>query len=76
MGVKLPTNLHDGQHATPLNRLRHDQCRWILSEHPQKALFCGAPVERGSWCGEHSRIVYAPRRDDHSSTRIQDDVAR
>ena len=62
MGTKLPTDFGDLKHATSLSRLKHGQCRWIVKEHPQKVLFCGAPVERGSWCAQHARIVYQPQR--------------
>ena len=44
MGSKLPTNSNDAKHATSLSRLKHGQCRWIISERPQKLLFCGAPA--------------------------------
>ena len=53
MGSKLPTDSNDAKHATSLSRLKHGQCRWIISERPQKLLFCGAPAERGSWCAQH-----------------------
>jgi hypothetical protein len=67
MGAKLPVNFHDAKQATSLSRLKHDQCRWIVSEPPQKVLFCGAPAERGSWCARHARIVYQPKREDQAA---------
>jgi hypothetical protein len=66
MGAKLPTDLHDAKHATSLSRLKHGQCRWIVSERPQRLLFCGAPSERGSWCAQHARIVYQSRSEERS----------
>jgi hypothetical protein len=66
MGSKLPTDSNDAKHATSLSRLKHGQCRWIISERPQKLLFCGAPAERGSWCAQHARIVYQLPKGDRS----------
>jgi hypothetical protein len=63
MEGKLPTDSNDAKHTTSLSRLKHGQCRWIISERPQKLLFCAAPAERGSWCTQHARIVYQLPKD-------------
>ena len=67
MGVKLPVDFHDVKHATSLSRLKHGQCRWIVSEPSQKVMFCGAPAEHGSWCAQHARIVYQPQLEARST---------
>ena len=62
----------DRKHAVSLMRIRHAQCRFIISEPAQKPIFCGAPTDRGSWCPWHRRIVY---RDQAPSHRIQQEGA-
>jgi hypothetical protein len=54
------------EHAIPLTKLAHRQCRFIVRETPKRVLFCGAPTSAGtSWCAWHRRIVYvtADRED-------------
>ena len=48
----------DRKHSVSLMRIRHAQCRFIISEPAQKPIFCGAPTDGGSWCPWHRRIVY------------------
>jgi GcrA cell cycle regulator len=44
----------------PLLDLEPRMCRFPKGEGPY--LFCGQPIERGSYCGHCYRIVYAPVR--------------
>jgi GcrA cell cycle regulator len=40
--------------------IRDRECRYVIDEPAgASTLFCGDPVERGSYCAAHSRIVYA-----------------
>ena len=48
----------DRKHAVSLMRIRHAQCRFIISEPAQKPIFCGAPTKGCSWCAWHRSIVY------------------
>jgi hypothetical protein len=39
-------------------RLTPMSCRFILNDEPARAIFCGAPKEKGSYCGEHAALCY------------------
>lgn len=40
--------------------LKHGECRYACGDPRQEGFgFCGAPVERGSYCNHHRTIVYA-----------------
>ena len=39
----------DRKHAVSLMRIRHAQCRFIISEPAQKPIFCGAVGRAGAW---------------------------
>lgn len=41
-----------------LMQLTPMSCRYILNDNPSKAIFCGAPKEKGSYCGEHAALCY------------------
>jgi hypothetical protein len=41
-----------------LMQLTPMSCRFILNDDPARAVFCGAPKEKGSYCGEHSALCY------------------
>lgn len=41
-----------------LMRLTPMSCRFILNDNPSQAIFCGAPKEKGSYCGEHAALCY------------------
>lgn len=43
---------------------RH-QCRWPVGEATGSAqMFCGMPRARQSYCADHAKMAYAPRRGD------------
>ncbi|MBO1908055.1 hypothetical protein J4G37_24585 [Microvirga sp. 3-52] len=51
----------DPSQRTKLLKIRTRQCRYIVSDDPRRAIFCGAPTPEGSsWCDWHRRLVYVP----------------
>ncbi|WP_420870161.1 GcrA family cell cycle regulator, partial [Microvirga aerophila] len=51
----------DPNHRTKLLKIGARQCRYIVSDDPRHAVFCGASTrEASSWCDWHRRLVYVP----------------
>lgn len=44
--------------AVGIMQLTPMSCRFILNDNPSRAIFCGAPKEKGSYCGEHAALCY------------------
>lgn len=55
------------EHQKTIDQLGNCDCRWILGDvNGAATLYCGVPeadlIEGYSFCGFHSRLVYAPSR--------------
>jgi hypothetical protein len=44
-----------------LMALTTNMCRFPVSGDGERTLFCGDPVENGSWCTDHRKRVFTPK---------------